>query len=957
MKIDLEKFKHSLPYASELSGIYQPLLGWRSRLRSLELSDGIASLKRRYLDYLKLNTDPQYVHDANAPAGFQVSVGKRAKELSVLDDMNGIVARKVSALVAEAGWQGTAWKKYTTESALNEILSSSTDEIKEEVERLAQQHDTRVVADPQALLSGVLARESTIAGALQRLGKEHSASQIAALMRPADMSSETPFFDILGLTTPAQSDLAAATISPLGLIRLYRQYFFEFDTFLGPPVQHLWLSPGGVVELVEVSTRRVLVERSTELAFESSEKAETSSNVQDEISDAVRSENAANTKLGVTVNSSASYGVGFVSGSTTVGSNFNIEQSSKNGRENTQRSLRQQTQKLASEIRKSFKSSFKTVTETIDTTSRRYVINNTTQKLINYELRRKMRQVGVQVQDVGVQLCWQAYVDLPGHELGLGRLIHVASPADLQGIKEPDAPAWPANEIKDKPITPPDALHFGIIRYNPMVKFEQNDKRPPGKFIQLRRFLLNPPAPGYVFSRAEVTPSGAGEWSDLAVLRAYPADSAEAVKPPSDMPDVQMIPTGDSDNPTEPDVRSIAVGWVPAGWVLGDGNNYYWNISLTVFWKPSRKYLNDLGAAYKTAMAKFNVDRERTFREALYKAARDRIKAAGEVQQRKFEDLREEERIVVYRNMIRKLLTVAGITDANANPKVRHLFAELVQSMFDVDQMLYFVAPEWWTPRQKNPSHQHVGLPASNTSTIPAMGRAHGAPTSRDYFDPIANVDWGGFRPLQDYYITEESARAPLGSSLGWVLQLDGDNLRNAFLNAPWVKAVIPIRAGHEWKALEWLSSKAIEGSDGLEDSYQASDATEKAKILAALKKHVWDDPELTTLYGSMVDPDKVRIIDAIRYLILYVQERNAQSLKVVRHPEDPKMAYLPTDEVFERGFDPLQGGFKAVDEAPPGSSDEAKPCPIFAQWIEILPTDQIVPVEVEYDPKTGMQV
>ena len=29
----------------------------------------------------------------------------------------------------------------------------------------------------------------------------------------------------------------------------------------------------------------------------------------------------------------------------------------------------------------------------------------------------------------------------------------------------------------------------------------------------------------------------------------------------------------------------------------------------------------------------------------------------------------------------------------------------------------------------------------------------------------------------------------------------------------------------------------------------------------------------------------------------------------------------------------------------------------ICSQWIEFLPTDQVVPVEVTYDPKTGHQV
>ena len=62
---------------------------------------------------------------------------------------------------------------------------------------------------------------------------------------------------------------------------------------------------------------------------------------------------------------------------------------------------------------------------------------NTTDHLINYELRRKMRQVGVQVQDIGTFLCWQTYVDDPGRELGLAKLIHIAKPADLDAIPHP----------------------------------------------------------------------------------------------------------------------------------------------------------------------------------------------------------------------------------------------------------------------------------------------------------------------------------------------------------------------------------------------------------------------------------------------------------------------------------------------------------------------------------------
>src|SRR5690606_26201655 len=90
------------------------------------------------------------------------------------------------------------------------------------------------------------------------------------------------------------------------------------------------------------------------------------------------------------------------------------------------------------------------------------------------------------------------------------------------------------------------------------------------------------------------------------------------------------------------------------------------------------------------------------------------------------------------------------------------------------------------------------------------------APFSRN---DIAN--WSdGQRRLDNYYITAKSEPAPLGASLGWLLQLDGDDNRNRFLNAPWVRAVIPIRPGKEQAAINWLQKAEVEGSDGLEATY-----------------------------------------------------------------------------------------------------------------------------------------
>jgi hypothetical protein len=63
---------------------------------------------------------------------------------------------------------------------------------------------------------------------------------------------------------------------------------------------------------------------------------------------------------------------------------------------------------------------------------------------------------------------------------------------------------------------------------------------------------------------------------------------------------------------------------------------------------------------------------------------------------------------------------------------------------------------------------------------------------------------------------------------------------------------------------------------------------------------------------------------------------------------EDNVVTSTPIDRVYEHGFFPLEGGFRA------NVSDDYE---IFDQWLEIVPTDQVVPVEVEYDPKTGRQL
>ncbi|UJP07145.1 MAG: hypothetical protein LZF84_08835, partial [Nitrosomonas sp.] len=133
--------------------------------------------------------------------------------------------------------------------------------------------------------------------------------------------------------------------------------------------------------------------------------------------------------------------------------------------------------------------------------------------------------------------------------------------------------------------------------------------------------------------------------------------------------------------------------------------------------------------------------------------------------------------------------------------------------------------------------------------------------------------------------------------------------------------------------AMNWLQRLHVEGTDGLDDNYVAP-AEELAKIPHS-------GPNVT-------------IRDAVNHLCDVVADKHAKSMKVGRYPgdeinDDNRVSATPVDKVYEHGFYPLQGGFRALQ----GGEDFE----VFDQWVEVLPTDQVVPVPVAYDPKTGRQL
>ena len=928
------QYKGILPYASEVFGVYQPLLGWKSKITLQRFERGRSQFHERLAAKIlatakspvrlsvveKTNNRLAAVHrdvvnvEHFVPVEMEQSIGR-----TIAPTIDSGIARM---LTAELPAQPPPdWTRIVNKDRVMRLMERFRVTLSD-ADKLRQDE---ILSAYVAHFQESLPQERTADALEAMFDIESKVSGYLLHVVGTDPAALTPLF----YTVSKSVSIAAAQrqdpllsfgqhnydaiLSPVGIIHLYRQYFFEFDSFLGPPVGHVWLSPGGTVELIEVSTRRTLTERSFEQATETVVKSETEITSRDDIADAVKEENRDSVKFGFTTTGSYSAAVY----SASASADLSIENSKETARETTHQQMREQSEKLSSEIKRNFKTAFKTVTETTDTASKRYVISNTTDKLVNYELRRKMRKVGVQVQDIGVALCWHTFVDDGGKDLGISKLVHIGRPPELGDLAQPDAPQIPVSQPQEVNITIP---FVGIDTDDTDNEYTDGTETNVGWIDQTEHIQADFPqsvlfaTPGFTLIAVDLDPQGFDAKLSVRGLQSAEGSSAATFS-----------------------IHLDYVNW---------GGKDQIPLKMTLHWTPGQAMRDAISEEYSKRLSEYSAEKARRFKEAYYQAARERIKLASNVTPRPSEDLREEERTVVYRALISQLMSVG-------TPESKHVTSELVRSIFDVDKMLYFVAPEWWAPRLHR-SSQYVGEPPDDgggrgpRGDLGAVAGVSEVLTARRFTSRLAGsstvansargkpisaeniVDWGGARELNrdNYYITEDSREAKFGSSLGWLLQLDGDNLRNAFLNSPWVKAVIPIRIGKEREALNWLQQAHVEGAEGLDAVYHPPEGSP----------------------GPSPAPATVR--EALEQLIAKIHDfaRNSRT-PIAAEASDPDSANshfagsLPTEAVFENGFYPLQGGVR-FDGEPTKQA-------IISQWMEILPTDQVAALAVEYDPKT----
>ncbi len=895
---DVDKYTGIPPYASEYYGVYQPLLGWESALtkswiqRGSVLSDPPVA---RILDG-RFDPGPEEVQNDD-PLEFiamplKAGVSKSPFTVLLSKSLNSelmlIIHDFVQTFVKTHKGRlpnGSEWMTVIDPKSFADTTKGPLRQVNDRL-RTRRFYQMRLTIPsrtptPDMIAAAKVAHlesmkyESQIASYLLAYATGEDGLDPNELKKLFLVQEAPPLADIVRPTDPLANldpDSRSGALSPVGFLHLFRQFFFDLGTFPGEPVEHVWLAPGTTIELIEVSTRRILTERTEESSDESTTRNEQSLAVKDELSEAVKTENSASTKLGVSTTQTVNYGVYQGTASASLG----VESTRKEARETTHKQNRDQTEKLSTEIKRSFKSVFRTVTEHTDTRSRRYILQNTSKDLINYELRRKMRRVGVQMQGLGERLCWQVFIDDPGAALGLAELVHFADSPDLTSLKPQEIP-------------PPITIVKRVSAPVPFQGMRTNDDNGPGADYG---DVGGPDDEGKFHGhRTNTNDENAADFEVVMGPFFYKFDPPQ---PDYYLTDVRIIgPQSGKRAATRLHKKGIDGSFELVMESINFAGSNEVLVDVDLVFVPDKPVWGAYEKAKLDAKATYDAEKQRLLEKAFIESVRQRIKDASNVTSRPSWDLREEERIIVYRALIEKLMLDSwqiakkDPKDGN-NSRLSHVRAEVIRAIFDVDAMLYFVAPEWWMPRRHK--SQYDGSAAFNL-------------TDKDL------VKWDDIEKREDNYkITEDSTTAKLGSSLGWLLQLDGDNLRNAFLNAPWVKAVIPIRPGREKAALNWL--RKIEGheSDGWDTSYPASNA-EDTKLVA----QVVADGKAPTI-GNVLD----KIAEQL-------QAANGDITNA-----------LEADEVFEHGFDHLGKAFDA-------SVDPNKP---FSQWISILPTDQLVAVE-----------
>src|SRR4030095_2662063 len=140
---------------------------------------------------------------------------------------------------------------------------------------------------------------------------------------------------------------------------------------------------------------------------------------------------------------------------------------------------------------------------------------------------------------------------------------------------------------------------------------------------------------------------------------------------------------------------------------LNFGGENYINLEMELVFEPEPNAIKRINDSNADAAKKYDEEKQRLLKKSFMESVRQRIKDASNIRPRPSWDLREEERTIVYRKLIERLMLdswdiARKRPEDPENRRRSHVRSEVIRTIFDVDAMLYFVAPEWWMPRRRH---------------------------------------------------------------------------------------------------------------------------------------------------------------------------------------------------------------------------------------------------------------
>ncbi len=428
-------------------------------------------------------------------------------------------------------------------------------------------------------------------------------------------------------------------LSPIGVMHLYRQLYFDAGAALGPLEQVFAVAPAEVLELLVETSHRMTSERVEQFGAETTLENQLEQTNTDEISDQVQSTITRDMSVGISAHAEGNAGVYSGGGSIDLSLGLSSEQS----RTSIRNRLRTTTRRSSETIRKTYSLTVRNVAEIAERSVVRRVIRNESTAPINYGLRRVLRKVRIKVQSLGPRLVWQLYVSRPGGGLADGRLVmfREADPVVTPGLP-PTAPPRPEGGVESGSQTV--AIETGP---EPDIVTIAIPKDPDREITAL-----------VMDSIVDASPEGKEPTAPALLPQQYPRhDTAEK--------------------------------WIFT-FAIARGDASRATVNYSFHWEPSDKVMTAWQVQVDAARAAYDAVKL----EEQFERAKRIITAKSKISPRPSADLRGEERYEI----LNRLISEAFQTDPREGfPGPVEI--ELFHRYFDINAMFYYVHPSWWRPR------------------------------------------------------------------------------------------------------------------------------------------------------------------------------------------------------------------------------------------------------------------